>query len=330
VVVLLGTLPAVAGGQALELVQTIPLHGRVGQRLDHMALDARRDRLLVANMGNGTLDVVDLKAGKLLREVPGQRGIQGVAYAPDLDRVYVGLGDGGVCNVFDGESYKLLKSVPFPDADNVRYDPRTRRVYVAHAPSRLEVLDAQTFKVLADVKLPAAVEAFQLEKSRPRLYANVPAARQVVVVDTKTNKVLNRYPLRQAGANYPMALDEAGHRLFIGCRKPSRVVVLDTESGREVAGVPIPGDVDDLFLDARLGRVYASCGAGALAVLRLVGGDRYELLEKVPTGKLARTSFFDPAGGRLFLALPRTGGGPPEGRGGPEVRVYRARPGAQR
>src|SRR5437588_11545609 len=90
----------------LERVQVIPLHGRLDKKLDHMTLDARRDRLLVANMANRTLDVIDLKAGKLLKEVPDQRGIQGAAYSPELDRVVVGLGVGGFCNAFDGETSK--------------------------------------------------------------------------------------------------------------------------------------------------------------------------------------------------------------------------------
>jgi DNA-binding beta-propeller fold protein YncE len=271
-------------------------------------------------MANRTLDVIDLKAGKLLKEVPGQRGIQGVAYAPDLDRVYVGLGVGGFCNAFDGETYKLLRSVPFPtDADNVRYDPRSRRVYVAHLPNRLGVMDGRTFAVRADLELPAFPEAFQLEKGRPRLYANLPAPGQVAVLDTEKDQVLQRYPLKRAGANFAMALDEPGRRLFLGCRKPPALVVLDTESGREVAAVPIPGDVDDVFYDARRGLVYASCGEGSLAVVRRSEADRYELVEKIPTARLARTCLFDQATGRLFLAVPRQ-----PGKEGPEVWVYRA------
>src|SRR5437868_15488110 len=101
--------PAFAG-PAIELTQTIVLKGKSG-KLDHLALDGKRDRLFLANTTNGTLDVVDLKAGKLLKQVPGQTGIHGVSYAADLDRVFVGLGAGGLCNVFDGADYKPLKTV---------------------------------------------------------------------------------------------------------------------------------------------------------------------------------------------------------------------------
>src|SRR5439155_9421379 len=116
-----------AEGPPLELIQTIDLKGPAG-RLDHLALDAKHGRLFVANMANSSLDVVDLKAGKLVKQIPGQQKIQGIAYAPKLDRIFVGNGQDGVCNVFDGKSYDLIKGIPLDDADNVRFDPSKNRV----------------------------------------------------------------------------------------------------------------------------------------------------------------------------------------------------------
>jgi DNA-binding beta-propeller fold protein YncE len=314
---------AVADGPAaLELAQKIQLHGRPDKKLDHMALDTKRDRLLVANMANRTLDVIDLKAGKLLKEVPDQRGIQGVTYAPDLDRVFVGLGVGGFCNAFAGEDCKLLKSVPFPtDADNVRYDPRAGVVYVAHVENQLGILDAKTFEVKANLKLSGFPESLTLEKDRPRMYMNTPSPSQVLVFDTEKREVVQTYPLKRAGANYPLAVDEANRRLFVGCRKEPMLVVLDSESGREVAGVPFPGDVDDIFYDAARKRLYAACGEGKLAVIRQIDADRYEALETILTAKLARTCLLDAEGGRLFLAVPRQ-----PGWEGPQLWVYKVRP----
>jgi DNA-binding beta-propeller fold protein YncE len=313
--------PAPAAEPAtLELVRTIPLKGAPG-RLDHAAIDSKHGRLFVANLSNNSLDVVDLKAGTLIKQVPGQRKIQGIAYAPDLDRIYVGNGIGGECNVFDGRDYKLLKSIKLPGADNVRYLARRQFVYVGHAEKALSVIDARTFEVKATIKLPGRPEGFQLEGKRPRLYMNTVDPTRLVVVDTDANKVLHRYPITLADRAYPMALDEANRRLFIGCRNKPSVVVVDSESGKEVASVELPADIDDLFYDARNRRLYASCGAGALAVLRQRDADHYEVIEKIPTVKLARTCFFDPAGGLLYLFVPRQ-----EGQPGPTVRVYRPRP----
>jgi hypothetical protein len=132
--------------------------------------------------------------------------------------------------------------------------------------------------------------------------------------------VSKSYPLKMAGANFALALDEANHRLFIGCRKKSMVVVMDSETGAEITGVGIPADTDDVFYDAKRKRIYASCGEGYLAVIRQTDADHYDLLEKVPTIKDARTCYFDSESGRLYLAVPRQ-----PGKQGPQIWVYQAR-----
>src|SRR5262249_30179559 len=146
---------------------------------------------------------------------------------------------------------KLLKSIKLPGADNVRYLPGKQRVYVGHAEKALSVIDARTFEVKATLELPGQPEGFQLEAKRPRLYMNTVDPTRLVVVDTDANKVLHRYPVKLAERAYPLAVDEANRRLFLGCRKKPCVVVLDSESGKAVAQVGIPEDIDDLFYDAR-------------------------------------------------------------------------------
>jgi DNA-binding beta-propeller fold protein YncE len=303
----------------LELLQTIPLKGAVG-RLDHMAIDSKHARLFVPNLSNNSLDIVDLKAGKLLKQISEQKKIQGIAYAPDLDRIYVGNGIGGECNVFDGKDYTLRRSIKLPGADNVRYHARRRLVYVGHEEKTLSVIDAQTYEVKAEIKLPGRPEGFQLESKRPFLYMNTVDPTRLVVVDTEKNEVLHSYPLTLADRAYPMAVDETNHRLFLGCRNKPAIVVVDSETGKEATSVAIPEDIDDLFYDAKNKRLYASCGAGSLAVILQRDSDKYETLETIPTAKLARTCFFDPAEERLYLIVPRQ-----EGEEGPTIRVYRTR-----
>ncbi|MFO0967108.1 MAG: hypothetical protein U0793_16200 [Gemmataceae bacterium] len=306
--------------KTLELLQTIQLKGAPG-RLDHLAIDNKNSRLFVANLSNNSLDIVDLKAGKLIKQIPDQKKIQDIAYAPDLDRIFVGNGSGDQCNVFDGKDYKLLKSISFPGADNVRYRPARQLVYVGHAEKMLSTIDAKTYELKAKIELPGRPEGFQLESKRPRLYMNTVDPTRLVVVDTDKHEVLHRYPIKGADRAYPMALDEANKRIFIGCREKPSIVVMDSETGKEVACVDIPKDIDDLFFDAKNKRLYASCGVGSLAVVRQLDGDRYETLETIPTVKLARTCFFDRVGERLYLIVPRQ-----EGEEGPTIRVYRPRP----
>jgi DNA-binding beta-propeller fold protein YncE len=233
--------------------------------------------------------------------------------------VFVGNGEGGACNAFEGDEYKLVKSLPLDDADNVRYDALTKLIYVGHAEKSVAVIDAKNLKILKEIKLPAVPEAFQLATDSPRLYLNTPKPPQVVVIDTKKYEVVDRHPLSLAKANYPMALDEANHRLFLGCRDKPMVVVVDTQSGKEVASVGIPADVDDVFHDAKRKRLYASCGEGFLAVIQIGEKDRCELLEKIPTVKGARTGLFDPETSRFYLVVPRQ-----KGKDGPEICIYQA------
>jgi DNA-binding beta-propeller fold protein YncE len=302
----------------LKRVGTITLKGKPGP-LDHLTVDSVHKRLLVANQCNDTLDVVDLQTGKLIRQVPGQKQVHGVAYAPDLDRIFLGNGE-GVCNVLDGRDYKLLKTLRVSDADNVQYDPRAHRVFVA-GEKDLAVIDATALKLLTSIELPGSPEGFRVATGRPRLYVNTSAPCQVAVVDTGKNKVITHYQLSGKEGNETLALDEAGKRIFVGFRGKPRIVVLAQGSGKQVTSVTIPDGVDDMFFDGRARRIYASCGSGFVAVVRQIDADHYESVANVPTIKGARTSYFDPGAGRLYVAVPRQAG-----KQGPEVWVYQARP----
>jgi DNA-binding beta-propeller fold protein YncE len=304
----------------LERVGIIPLKGPVGG-LDHLALDARRGRLFVANTINGSLDVVDLKAGKLLKQIPGQTKIRGIDYSPDLDRIFVGNGAGGICNVFDADDYRLLKTLPLgEDADNVRYNPRTRRIYVVHADHELAVINGDDYAVVSPIVLSKSLGAFKVESARSKMYVNAKADGVVVAIDAENGQVVGRFPVAPAGLNASLAIDEPNRRLFVGCRRDPALVVMDSESGKVVASLPIPGDVDDLAFDAKRKRIYASCGEGAIAVIGQVDADHYKLLANIPTVKAARTSLFDPEGGRLYVAVPRHVERP--NQADPEVWIY--------
>ena len=160
-----------------------------------------------------------------------------------------------------------------------------------------------------------------MESGRPRLYLVDPVA-VAARGHRHDKKEVDRanYPIKMAGGGHPIALDEANKRVFIGCRTEPMVVVMDTETGKEITSVPIPKDVDDLFFDAKRKRLYASCGEGFIAVIRQIDADHYEMLEKVPTTEKAKTSYFHADSSRLFVAVPRQAG-----KDGPEIRVYRVR-----
>ena len=296
-----------AAAPPLRLVQAIPLDGVEG-RIDHLAADTKGQRLFVAALGNGTVEVVDLRSGRRSRRLRGFHEPQGLGFVASPPRLFVANGADGTCEVLHGETFTHLRTLRFSaDADNVRYDPRTRQVYVGYGSGALGGCDAATGYSLDDIVLPAHPESFQVESAGSRVFVNVPDTREVVLIERARGRSVTQWHIEDFAANYPMALDEAGHRLFIGCRHPAAVLVLDDRSGRRLAAVPIDGDVDDLFYDAETGRVLASCGAGFIDVLGVTRPGRLAVIARLATARGARTGLYVPGLRRLYLAIPHGG-----------------------
>jgi hypothetical protein len=294
----------------IHKVGSIPLPGVEG-RFDHFAFDETGARLFVAALGNNTVEVINTRDGSRAGTVKNLRKPAGVAFVPGLNRLAVGCGDDEACLILDAATLKVVGRVEkLPDADNVRYDAATGLLYCGYGEGALAVIDPRTAKLVKTIELAGHPESFQLETNGPRVFVNIPDARggpQVAVVDRKAGKVIATWRLSDAAANFPMALDEANHRLFIGCRKPAKVLVLDTESGKAAASIDCVGDTDDLFYDARAKRIYVSGGAGAITLLRQQDADHYQPAGTIDTAAGARTSFFAASTGRLYLAVPHRG-----------------------
>jgi YVTN family beta-propeller protein len=301
----------------LNLTKTIPLPGVRG-RFDHFAIDAKGRRLFVAALGNNTLEAIDTANGKRLKSITGLHKPTGVVYLGDLNQIGVANGDDGTFKVFDGVSYALVKTVgSLDDADNVRYDSKVRLIYVGYSDGALAVIDSATMKQIGSIKLAGHPESFQLEVHGNRIFVNVPEAKHVAVIDRERKAVTATWPMTEFKANFPMALDEENHRLFIGCRHPARLVVFDTATGKSVANVAISDDTDDLFYDAKRKCIYVSCGEGSLDVIRRGSGDAYGPRVVIPTRGGARTSFFSADLDEFYLAVPV------RGLQDAEIRVFR-------
>src|SRR6266851_4218984 len=291
----------------LTQVETIPLDDVEG-RIDHFGLDAKGKRLFVSALGNDTVEVVNLAAGKVTQQIRSLRAPQGIGFAPESNRLAVANDKDGSCRLYDGTSLQQTATVELKDdADNVRYDNVSRRFWVGYGDGGLAAIDPESGKQVADVKLDAHPESFQLETRGKRIFVNVPNAGHVAVVDRATGTVIEKFPLKEAVANFPMALDEADHRLFIGCRNPAKFLVLDTETGKTIATVDIVGDTDDLFYDAANRRIYVSGGEGRVTVISQTTADTYNVAGQVTTAPGARTSFFVRETGTLYVAVPHRG-----------------------
>jgi DNA-binding beta-propeller fold protein YncE len=284
-----------------------------------MAVDLKGQRLFIAALGNNTVEILDLRAGKRLRSISGLHEPQGVGFISEFNKLFVANAKTGACDILDGESLKFIKSVSFSDdADNVRYDTKSRRVYVGYGSGGLGIIDAANGDQLGAIKLEGHPESFQLEKSGPRIFVNIPTSQKIVVVDREKRAFTTAWPTSGATANFPMALDETHHRLFVGFRKPEKIIVYDTELGKVVADLASPRDADDIFYDSARQRIYISGGEGFIGILQQHDTDHYSSVTKIPTASGARTSFFLPELGRLYLAVPH------RGSQRAEVRVYEA------
>jgi DNA-binding beta-propeller fold protein YncE len=299
----------------LRLEKTIQLP-EVKGRIDHMAFDGQHQRLFVAALGNDTVEVIDIKSGTVAGTFSGLAEPQGIVYQPEKKRVWIANAKDGTVRIFDAQTFKLLRSIDLgDDADNIRRDAATQRIFVGYGGGGIAVFDSDGNKV-ADIKLDAHPESFQLEKNGSRMFVNLPHSRKVDVIDRTRSAVVASWKTDDAQSNFPMALDEANGRLFVVCRNPAVLLVLDTKSGAVVAKLPTAGDSDDVFYDQDRKRLYASGGEGAIAVYQQQDRDHYTKIAQVETVKGARTSLFVPELSRLFVAVRQ------EGQNAPAIRVF--------
>lgn len=298
------SLPQTGAAQSappLVLERTIPLAGVAG-RIDHLAIDLGRKRLFVAELGNDTVDVIDLTTGTATHRIDGLREPQGLGYSPKADVLAVASAGDGSVRLFRGADFSPAGTINLgEDADNVRLDAATGRLVVGYGSGGLAVIDLASRSVVSRVKLTAHPEGFQLNDVGRRAFVNVPDARQIAVLDMAAGKQVATWRVPNLGSNFPMALDDTGAVVAVVFRNPPRLVLLDAKSGAVAASLDTCDDADDVFFDPRRHRIYVSCGAGVVDVMQRKPRD-YRRLARVETASGARTSLFVPALDRLFVA----------------------------
>ena len=273
-----------------------------------MDIDLTTQRVFVAALGNNTVEVVSLRQRERTRTLEGFKEPQGVLFLPELNQLYITNGGDGTCAVLDATSLKRLKTIEsLDDADNIRYDKSSKLVYVGYGTGGLAIIDPSKLEMLYVLPLTQHPESFQLETVGDNIFVNVPNERKIVKLDKAKGQTVASWSLKDAGKNFPMALGEQDHLLFVGCRAPERLLVLDTESGKIIAMPPVGGDVDDVFFDSQRHLLYMSCGEGFIEVLSQRTPSAYERIERVPTRAGARTCLFVPSLNMLIVAVPRSG-----------------------
>ena len=291
-------------------VQEIPLPGVQG-RLDHFTIDAGRKRVIFSGLGNNSVQVVDVFAGRMVHQIDGLAEPQGTLYLAEWDKLFVANSANGRLTVYDGATFTLLDTIEFgagSDPDNLRYDAVAKKIYLGYGDGAIAVIDPVTNKRLpTEYKFEGHPEGFQLETQGPRIFVNVADTKSIQVINRQTGKMLTWLLPSGHSANFPMVLDEANRRVFVGTRKPARLTVFDMDSGKVVASLPTTGDMDDMFYDADRKRIYVAGGEGYLSVVQQVDADHYTDMGKFPTAIGTRTGVWYGKRDRLYIAAPPSG-----------------------
>jgi hypothetical protein len=302
----------------LELIGKILLPGVHG-RLGHLAADLYRGRIFVAAPEDGSVQVLDIRHNSVLDPLSNIVEPHSVAFVKFSDRVFVSSAGDGAVRSYEGDTLKFISSLRLgPDTGAIRVDAAHDRIFVGYGAGALAVLDSSGNR-LTDIPLNAHPESFQCAETQPRIFVNLADARVIAVVDSDTGKLIANWTLKEGMDNIPMALDEAHRRLFVACRRPARLLVLNADSGIVSAHLPAAGGADELFYDPIHARLYALSGEGHITVYTQETADRYTAAGEVPTVAGARSGLFVPEWNRLFLAVREFGGHPAE------VRIYQPR-----
>ena len=295
----------------LRQVQEIPLPGVQG-RLDHFTIDAKRKRVIFSALGNDTVQVVDVFAGRQIRQIDGLSQPQGVLYVPDVDKLFVANAADGHVNVYDGKTYSKIDSIdlggPEADPDNLRYDAAANKVYLGYGDGAIAIIDPVTNRKLpTEYKFEGHPEGFQLEAKGTRIFVNIADTKNIHVIDRRNGKMQTWALPDGASANFPLVLDEGNKRVFVGTRKPSRLTVFDMDSGKVVASVPTAGDMDDMYYDSARKRIYVLGGEGFVSVIQQMDADHYKDMGKFASSIGTRTGTWYEKRDRLYVAAPPAG-----------------------
>jgi WD40 repeat protein len=298
----------------LRLVQKIPMPDVKG-RIDHMDVDAKGEHLFVAGLENGSLEVVDLRAGKWAKSIRGFKKTQGIAYVASLNKLFVASGDDGMLRVFRGDTLEPAGEIKLDlGANRVAYDPRSKILYIGYGGKdagrdygEVGLIDATTNQQIGDVKVAAHPAELLLDQTGATLFVFVSTASKVQIVDTKKRQVVDTWPI-SSQRNGDGAFDETTHRIFVGTHTPPQMIVADSRTGTEIANLPTVEGMDGVNWDATHKRIYVSGGrgngVGYVFVYAQHSADQYELIGKIPTAAGAGTSIWSGGLNRLFVAAP--------------------------
>ena len=298
----------------LTLKRTIALPIDTG-KFDHFAFDRNAGRLFIAATGNHSVEVLDLNSGKVTQSLTGVGKPHGLAWVPATGFLYASDGTQGDLKVFAGSPLNLAKSVELSDdADDMVYDAKSKLLYVGHGggdaanPAAIAVIDTTSQTLLTSLPVATHPEGLEIDNAHDRIFVNIADAAEVVVIDGASHTQTAVWKLTRAKNNVPLVYDQEHQLLFVACRAPARLLVLDANTGKELADLPSDAGADDLFYDPEVHRIYLIAGSGAVDVYEIDASKAVRSIGVVPTSAGAKTGLLVPSQHALFVGAPATGG----------------------
>jgi DNA-binding beta-propeller fold protein YncE len=288
--------------QTLKQIATIDLPGPKGQRFDYLTMDEEDHYLLSAHLGPGILYVIDVRTNTLVKAIPGVPGITGVEYVPGLRKVYTSDWGEEKIGVVDLRTMSVIKRLATAAKPNgSTYAALFHRVYVSDTLGKaVAIVDVEKDEIVKTLEFKSETGMPQYDAVSRKVYVNLRSTNQVAEIDPATETVLGIYPVEGCRYNHGMAIDSEHHRAFLLCGGTKTLTVFALDTHKSIAHFPLPAGADVVKFDPGLGRIYAACSSGFLAVIQAVDADHYRKLEDFAVQKMVHSLAVDTATHRVY------------------------------
>ena len=312
---LIGTI-SYAADTGYHVIKELHLGGEGGW--DYLTVDSAARRLYISRSTH--VMVVDMDTDKVAGDIADTPGVHGIAIAPELNRGFTSNGKANTATIFDLKTLEVLGQVKTGEnPDAILYDPASKRVFTFNGRSHdTTVFAADSGKVVGSIPLGGKPE-FAAADGKGKVYVNIEDTNEVVEIESGKLLLTKRYSLKPCEEPTGMGLDAERHRVYSACHNKV-MTVLDTETGKVIAAVPIGEGVDGNGYDPKTGLAFSSNGDGTLTVVRESSPGKFEVAETVATQRGARTMAIDPKTHNIYLAAAQFSPQPASAAGGARPR----------
>jgi DNA-binding beta-propeller fold protein YncE len=311
-VALLAFLVPAAQSQTLKKVVSFDLPGAPGKRFDYLTIDYKHGYLLSAHLGAGILYVIDLKTNNLVKAIPDVPGIEGVEFAPDVNKVYTSNWLENKIGVIDLDRMQVVKKLPTEaKPDGSTYAEPFHKLYVSDERGKaVAVVDVREDKIINTLHFESETGMPQYDPIARKVYVNLQDQNIFAVIDPSTDKVVARYPVGECKGNHGMALDPEHHRAFLQCEGNNLMTVFDLDAHKPIANLATAGGGDVIKFDPGLKRIYVACSSGAISVFQEDDANHFRKLEDFPVQRKVHSLAVDLRTHRVYAPEEQEDGRP--------------------